>query len=239
MEAFRTVCRRIELYGAQTLRPLLSAGEFLVVLSFIDHGSKGLTQWGHYLWFLHIRKGVSKHWAKPFHLANVAIQLGGSGMVIVDWKRQYAAALLMAELWIAHALAGHDAHLWWNTISRAASLAVILLNVAARRERLERQIQLVAGRALVILIFIGFNFQHRWSTLHALISVFGVGACCMLAMGPKRRWSGAFLVLVLSLPQLDIFPHRETELYLLELHPALSIAGGLVLLNNMGALGDD
>jgi hypothetical protein len=57
MENFSAIFRTAEDFAARTLQPLrahLSAiGGFLVVLSFIDNGSHGVTHWQDTIWYLH------------------------------------------------------------------------------------------------------------------------------------------------------------------------------------------
>jgi uncharacterized membrane protein YphA (DoxX/SURF4 family) len=62
---------------------------------------------------------------------------------------------------------------------------------------------LLAGRILLIFLFIGFIFQGEWSIVRLFVSIFGLAACVMVAVGFKARWSAIFLVLVLSV--LNVF----------------------------------
>jgi uncharacterized membrane protein YphA (DoxX/SURF4 family) len=57
---------------------------------------------------------------------------------------------------------------------------------------------LLAGRVLLIFLFIGFIIQGSWSIARVFMSIFGLAACIMVAVGFKAKWSAAFLVLVLS-----------------------------------------
>lgn len=57
---------------------------------------------------------------------------------------------------------------------------------------------LLAGRVLLIFLFLGFILQGEWSIGRVFVSIFGLAACVMVAVGFKAKWSAAFLVLVLS-----------------------------------------
>ena len=57
----------------------------------------------------------------------------------------------------------------------------------------------LAGRVLLIFLFIGFIIQGQWSILRVVVSILGLGACIMVAVGFKARWSATFLVLLLSI----------------------------------------
>ena len=56
----------------------------------------------------------------------------------------------------------------------------------------------LAGRILLIFLFIGFIFQGNWSFARVLVSIVGLGACIMVAVGFKAKWSASFLVTLLS-----------------------------------------
>lgn len=58
---------------------------------------------------------------------------------------------------------------------------------------------LLAGRVLLIFLFLGFIFQGKWSIGRAFLSIFGFIACIMVAVGFKAKWSAAFLVITLSI----------------------------------------
>jgi hypothetical protein len=70
---------------------------------------------------------------------------------------------------------------------------------------------LLAGRILLIFLFIGFIFQGEWSFTRLIVAIFGLGACVMVAIGFKARWSAIFLVLVLSV--LNVFVNNFWSLH--------------------------
>jgi uncharacterized membrane protein YphA (DoxX/SURF4 family) len=99
----------------------------------------------------------------------------------------------------------------------------------------------LAGRVLLIFLFIGFIFQGTWTVSRVIVSIFGLIACVMVAVGFKAKWSAAFLVTMLSIFNVFInnwwsvhsaHPHRDFLKY--DFFQTLSIVGGLMLLVNMG-----
>jgi ER-derived vesicles protein len=58
---------------------------------------------------------------------------------------------------------------------------------------------LLAGRVLLIFLFLGFILQGKWSIGRAFLSLFGLIACVMVAVGFKAKWSASFLVITLSI----------------------------------------
>lgn len=100
---------------------------------------------------------------------------------------------------------------------------------------------LLAGRVLLIFLFLGFIIQGTWNIARIFVSVVGLIACIMVAVGFKAKWSAAFLVLVLSV--FNVFAnnwwsvpsaHPQRDFLKYDFFQTLSIVGGLILLVNMG-----
>lgn len=99
----------------------------------------------------------------------------------------------------------------------------------------------LAGRVLLIFLFIGFIFQGTWTVSRVIVSIFGLIACVMVAVGFKAKWSAAFLVTMLSIFNVFInnwwsvhSAHPERDFLKYDFFQTLSIVGGLMLLVNMG-----
>jgi ER-derived vesicles protein len=61
----------------------------------------------------------------------------------------------------------------------------------------KKYIQL-AGRVLLIVLFVGFVFSGEWSFWRVIVSLFGFVACVMVAIGFKAKISAVMLVMLLS-----------------------------------------
>jgi uncharacterized membrane protein YphA (DoxX/SURF4 family) len=57
----------------------------------------------------------------------------------------------------------------------------------------------LAGRVLLIFLFIGFVFRGNWSFWRVTVSLLGCVACVMVVVGFKAKWSAVMLVLILSI----------------------------------------
>lgn len=55
------------------------------------------------------------------------------------------------------------------------------------------------GRVLLIFLFLGVMIQGEWSIGRFIVSLIGLSACGMIAVGFKAKWSAAFLVVILSI----------------------------------------
>jgi len=70
------------------------------------------------------------------------------------------------------------------------------LPLPAEKDR-KKYIQL-AGRILLILLFLGFVWSGDWGFVRILVSLFGLVACVMVVVGFKAKWSAVLLVVILS-----------------------------------------
>lgn len=56
----------------------------------------------------------------------------------------------------------------------------------------------LAGRVLLIFLFVGFVFKGQWSVWRAIVALFGFVACVMVVVGFKAKISAIMLVVILS-----------------------------------------
>ena len=56
----------------------------------------------------------------------------------------------------------------------------------------------LAGRVLLIFLFIGFVFAGEWSVGRVAVILVGLVACVMVVVGFKAKWSAIILVTILS-----------------------------------------
>ncbi len=57
----------------------------------------------------------------------------------------------------------------------------------------------LAGRVLLIFLFVGFVFAGEWNFGRVLVSILGFVACVMVVVGFKAKWSAVMLVVILSI----------------------------------------
>lgn len=100
----------------------------------------------------------------------------------------------------------------------------------------------LAGRVLLIFLFLGFIFKgDSWSSIRIAVSTIGLLACVMVAVGFKAKYSAMFLVALLSVFNVLInnwwsvhSAHPQRDFLKYDFFQTLSIIGGLLLLVNMG-----
>lgn len=99
----------------------------------------------------------------------------------------------------------------------------------------------LAGRILLIFLFIGSAFHGEWSFSRILVSVVGLAASIMVIVGFKAKWSAIFLILFLSVFNVLInnfwatqHNHFQRDFLKYDFFQTLSTVGGFLLLVNIG-----
>lgn len=202
--------------------------------------------------------------------------LACSTLVIVRKYSDYAVAGLMGVV-VTQAL-GYglifDLNFFLRNLSVIGGLIMVLSDSWVRKskafaglptldEKDRKMYFQLAGRVLLIFLFVGFVFSGSWSIWRVLVSLLGAGACVMVVVGFKAKFSATLLVVILSIFNLFVNNFWTVSLFLhdirltcyeilltawLQLHEhhpqkdfakydffqILSIVGGLLLLVNSG-----
>lgn len=180
--------------------------------------------------------------------------LAGSVGVIARRYPEYSVAALLGVVILQGLGYGllFDLSFFLRNLSVVGGLLMVLSDSLATKKKLfaglpsisetdRRKYVLLAGRILLIFLFIGFIFQGNWSVGRVFVSIVGLGACIMVAVGFKAKWSASFLVLLLSIFNVlvnkwwSVHPaHPQRDFLKYDFFQTLSIVGGLLLLVNMG-----
>uniref|UniRef100_A0A0W0FWG5 Putative Surf4 n=1 Tax=Moniliophthora roreri TaxID=221103 RepID=A0A0W0FWG5_MONRR len=256
VEKLRTFGKQIEdnvEILSQPLKPHLPAiGRFLIVVTFLEDALRIMTQWGDQTWYLqkHFPWGISH----LFLITNVITMLAGSAAVILKRYSEYAVAGLLAVVVIQGFGYGliFDLTFFLRNLSVIGGLFMVFSDSMVTRKKVfaglptisetdRKKYFLLAGRVLLIFLFLGFVIQGSWSVARVFVSILGLAACTMVAVGFKAKWSAVFLVMVLSV--FNVFAnnwwsvpsaHPQRDFLKYDFFQTLSIVGGLILLVNMG-----
>ena len=152
-----------------------------------------------------------------FLFLNVIAMISCSTLVIIRKYTEYAVFGLIGVV-ITQAL-GYglifDLNFFLRNLSVMGGLLMVLsdswvrkkfapagLPLPAEKDR-KKYIQL-AGRILLILLFVGFIWSGDWGIARILVSLFGLVACVMVVVGFKAKWSAILLVVILSVFNLVV-----------------------------------
>lgn len=211
-----------------------------------------------------------------FLVFNVCAMTACSILIIIRRRSEVAVAGLILVV-VAQAL-GYglifDLNFFLRNLSVMGGLLMVLSDSWVRKrfapaglpqidEKDRKMYFQLAGRVLLIFLFVGFVFAGEWGIGRIIVSILGFVACVMVVVGFKAKWSAVMLVVILSIFNLlvnnfwtvsfaSLPPSRESDERLTfgfpQLHPhhphkdfakydffqILSIVGGLLLLVNMG-----
>lgn len=245
----------IDVY-TQSLKPYIPAfGRFLIVATFLEDALRILLQWSDQATYLTIYRGFPAILTQLFLLTNVVLMTAASALVIM---RRFPIVAVGALFFVV-LLQGFgyglvsDLNFFLRNLSVIGGLLMVLSEAFAEERKnifaglpsiseTDRKIYFqLAGRVLLIFLFIGFVFQGEWSLLRVLVSLLGLGACFMVVVGFKARWSALFLVLLLSVLNIVLnnfwtvhSAHPSRDFLRYDFFQTLSIVGGLLLLVSMG-----
>jgi len=244
----------IEIYS-QPLKPHLpSIGRFLIVVTFLEDAWRIMTQWSDQLWYLQQHRKFPWGVSHFFLAFNIITMLVASGAVITKRYTEYATMALLSVVIIQGFGYGliFDLTFFLRNLSVIGGLFMVFSDSMLNRKKAfaglpsitendRKKYFLLAGRVLLIFLFLGFIIQGSWSIGRVFVSIFGLAACVMVAIGFKAKWSAAFLVVILSGFNViannfwsvhSAHPTRDFLKY--DFFQTLSIVGGLLLLVNMG-----
>ncbi|KAH7329053.1 SURF4 family-domain-containing protein [Stachybotrys elegans] len=240
---------------SEPLKPYLPAiGRFLIVVTFLEDALRIITQWNDQLLYLQDFRKIPGGLTHLFLIVNVVVMTSCSGLVIVRKHSDYAVGGLMGVV-VAQAL-GYglifDLNFFLRNLSVIGGLLMVLSDSWVRKttafaglpqidEKDRKMYFQLAGRVLLIFLFIGFIFSGQWSLWRIMVSLIGAVACVMVVVGFKAKFSATLLVVILSIFNLLVnnfwtlhehHPHKDFAKY--DFFQILSIVGGLLLLVNSG-----
>jgi uncharacterized membrane protein YphA (DoxX/SURF4 family) len=146
-----------------------------------------------------------------FLIANVIAMSVSSFMIIVRKHSEYAVAGLFGVV-ITQAL-GYglifDLNFFLRNLSVMGGLLMVLSDSWVRKrfapaglptldEKDRKMYFQLAGRVLLIFLFVGFVFAGEWSFGRVIVILLGAVACVMVVVGFKAKWSAVMLVVILS-----------------------------------------
>ncbi|KAI9857427.1 MAG: hypothetical protein M1824_004835 [Vezdaea acicularis] len=244
---------------SEPVKPYLPAiGRFLIVVTFLEDALRIITQWSDQLTYLHDYRKIPSGATHLFLLLNVIAMTISSILVIIRKHSEYAVIGLIGVV-ITQAL-GYglifDMNFFLRNLSVMGGLLMVLSDSWVRKrfapaglpqidEKDRKMYFQLAGRVLLIFLFIGFVFggnkESRWGIGRILVIMIGFVACVMVIVGFKAKWSAVLLVVILSIFNVIVnnfwtmhhaHPHKDFAKY--DFFQILSIVGGLLLLVNMG-----
>ncbi|KAG2194561.1 hypothetical protein INT47_006520 [Mucor saturninus] len=255
MEAFSTKAEDILDSFGQPLKPYIPAmSRFLIIATFLEDSLRIIMQWSDQLTFMQQSRHFPTGLSHLFLGLNVIVMLAASFFIVVKKHQAYAIYGLMGVI-VAQAF-GYglifDMSFFLRNLSVMGGLMMVLSETMVKRKQMfaalpqmsesnRRMYLQLAGRILLIFLFIGSAFHGDWSIMRVAVSVCGLAACIMVAVGFKAKWSAMFLVLFLSV--LNVFVNNfwsvqhsyyKRDFLRYDFFQSLSTVGGFLLLVSTG-----
>ncbi|KAI9023824.1 SURF4 family-domain-containing protein [Phycomyces nitens] len=255
LEVFSSKAEDIVDRIGQPVKPYIPViARFLIVATFLEDTLRIVMQWSEQVVFMeqsrHFPTGISH----IFLALNVIVMLAGSSLVIAKKHQDYAIYGLMGVV-VAQAF-GYglifNLSFFLRNLSVLGGLIMVLSDSLNKRKQMfaalpqisennRRTYLQLAGRILLIFLFIGSAFHGDWSFTRVLVSAFGLIACVMVAVGFKAKWSAMFLVLFLSILNVAInnfwsvqHSYFKRDFLKYDFFQTLSTVGGFLLLVSTG-----
>ncbi|KAJ1930432.1 ER-derived vesicles protein erv29 [Tieghemiomyces parasiticus] len=242
---------------ASPLKPHIpTLARFLLVVTFLEDSVRLVVQWHSQVYYMQQYRGFPYGLSHLFLLVNIMLMVGCSGLAIARKHTEAAVGGLFLVV-VSQALAYgfvFDLNFFVRNLSVIGALLLLLSEgmSSSRRKSMfaglptisevdRSQYFQLAGRILLILLFLSFILSGEMTLLRILVSLVGLVACIMVVVGFKAKWSAMFLVLFLSIFNVLInnwwdidYNHTHRDFVKYDFFQTLSIMGGLLLLVSLG-----
>ncbi|KAI9495755.1 SURF4 family-domain-containing protein [Zychaea mexicana] len=257
----KTAGDQIELVIDTWTRPikphLQSISRFLIVATFYEDALRIVAQWGIQLAYLSERCHLPRVLTGMYLVLNVASMLVFSSFIITKRHVTISVVALLAVVGTQALMYGlvFDMLFFLRNLSIMGGLLLCLSESLLRRHSSQKSSTMfalpqmseserhkyfqLAGRVLLVLLFVGFIFNGEWGFLRVTFSLIGFAACVMVAVGFRARWSATFLVSLLCVMNMLLnnwtgLSGSQRDFVKYDFFQTLSIVGGLLLLISIG-----
>lgn len=197
------------------VRPYLPGlGRFLIVVTFLEDALRILTQLNDQNYYLQRHRGFPWGLSHLFLYTNVIVMLACSTLVIAKRYPLYATGGLLAVVLAQGFGYGliFDLNFFLRNLSVIGGLLMVLSDslsskkasipgiptLAVNETERKKYFQL-AGRILLVFLFLGFAFTNQHTFVRGFVSIVGLVACVMVAVGYKAKIAAVFLVVLLNI----------------------------------------
>ncbi|EDO16514.1 hypothetical protein Kpol_513p30 [Vanderwaltozyma polyspora DSM 70294] len=235
----------------QKFRPYIpSIARFFIVATFYEDALRILTQWSDQVFYLHKWKNLPYFFVVLFLIVVSLSMLGGATLLLLRKHTTYATGVLCGCIVLQSLVYGifTGSSFILRNFSVIGGLLITfsdsivknkvtfqMLPELNNRDEKTKGYLLLAGRILIVMMFIGFTFSKSWFTV-LLTIIFTV----CFAIGYKTKFASMVLVLILTFYNViynNYWFHDASKRDFLkyEFYQNLSIIGGLLLVTNTGA----
>lgn len=260
-EQFEHYSKRIEDLIDEYSRPLKphvpSIGRFFIVATFYEDSLRIFTQWSEQIYYLYNYRKFWKWLTILFLTLNIAVMVSASTLLILRKKPEFSTSVLIVVVVLQGLFYGlmTDSQFILRNLSVVGGLILAFSDTLVRDKRSltvaglpmlqnkdHKKYYLLAGRLLLVLLFLGFVFSASFSFSRLIVIFVGFIGCGSIVVGYKTKFAAFVLTILLFLHNVFVnqfwnyASHDSTRDFLrYEFFQTLSIVGGLLIIVNAGA----
>ncbi|KAL3233375.1 ER-derived vesicles protein ERV29 [Nakaseomyces bracarensis] len=234
-----------------SLRPYIPGiSRFFIVATFYEDSWRILTQWSDQVFYLNKWKHYPYLLVVLFLLIVTVCMLGGATLLVLRKHTSHATAVLCGCIImqaLVYGLFSGSAFVLRNisvigglliafsdSIVRNKTTFAMLPELNSRDDQTKGYL-LLAGRMLIVIMFIAFTFSKSWLTI--LLTI--ICTVCF-AIGYKTKFASIMLGTILTFYNITLnnywfYDDSKRDFLKYEFYQNLSIIGGLLLVTNTGA----
>jgi uncharacterized membrane protein YphA (DoxX/SURF4 family) len=261
LEQFEAFSKKIEDLIDQNchfLKPYVPAiGRAFIVATFYEDSWRIITQWSEQVYYLHNYRHIWWWLTVMFLLLNVIAMLSCSTLLVLRKKAMYATVGLVTVTFLQGLFYGlmFESQFILRNLSVVGGLILAFSDTIVRDKRSlnmpglpqlsntdNKKYLLLAGRLLLVFLFLGFVFSASWSFGRIAIILTGFVSCGSIIVGYKTKFAAFVLTVLLFSYNLYVnqFWHFSShdanrDFLKYEFFQTLSIVGGLLIIVNAGA----
>ncbi|CCG23656.1 hypothetical protein CORT_0E00670 [Candida orthopsilosis Co 90-125] len=261
LEQFEHYSKKIEDLIDEKFKPLKpyvpAIGRAFLVATFYEDTMRIFSQWNEQVYYLHNYRHYWRWFTVVFLFQNMLVMTIASTMLIARKKINIATIALICVVIAQGVVYGllFDSQFILRNLSVVGGLVLAFSDTIVRDKRSlnmpglpmlnnqdNKKYFLLAGRILLVLLFLGFVFSSEWSLGRVLIIIVGIASCASIIVGYKTKFAAAVMLSLLFVynvvtNQFWSYGARDARRDFLryEFFQVLSIVGGLLLVVNAGA----
>ncbi|KAL7667090.1 ER-derived vesicles protein ERV29 [[Candida] zeylanoides] len=261
LEHFERVSKAVEDAIDEHSRPLKpyvpAIGRAFIVATFYEDSLRIVSQWSEQVYYLYNYRHVWRWLTVLFLSANVVTMVVASTLMVLRKKPEAATSALVLIVLLQGFFYGliTDAQFILRNLSVVGGLILAFSDSLVRDKRSlsmpglpmlnntdNKKYFLLAGRLLLVFLFMGFVFSASWSFLRVVVILIGFVSCGSIIVGYKTKF--AAFVLTVLLFAYNVFANQfwaysahdsNRDFLKYEFFQTLSIVGGLLIIVNAGA----
>lgn len=238
------------------LKPYVPAiGRLFIVATFYEDAIRIFSQWTEQVYYLHVYRKYWKWLTVMFLFTNVVLMLAASTLLVLRRYLMFATVTLCFVVLFQGVFYGliFDSQFLLRNLSVMGGLILAFSDTLVREKssfaglpmlggRDNKKYYLLAGRLLLIFLFLGFVFSATWSFARVVVILIGLVACASIVVGYKTKVAAAVLTVLLF--TYNVFVNQfwkylssnaNRDFLRYEFFQTLSIVGGFLIIVNAGA----